>query len=57
MIKNSDIVDVSKLYMNDIHCMSANFGIEAAVKVLINVSINNDIFWIIYQFFDTIKHF
>lgn len=38
IIKNSDIVDASKLYMNDIHCMSANFGIEAAVKILINVS-------------------
>ncbi len=24
--------------MNDIHCMSHNFGIESAVKVLINVN-------------------
>ena len=34
-------MDASKLYMNDIHCMSANFGIEAAVKVLINVNNKN----------------
>ena len=40
IIKNSDVVNAYKLYMNDIHCMAANFGIEAAVKILINVKFN-----------------
>lgn len=38
MAKHCDVLDVSKLYLNDIHCMASKFGIEAAVKVIINVS-------------------
>lgn len=36
IIKNSHILNVSKLYLNDIHRMGATFGIEAAAKVIIN---------------------
>ena len=32
MIKNFNILDASKLYLNDIHLMAAKFGIEAASK-------------------------
>lgn len=39
IIKNSHILNVSKLYLNDIHRMAATFGIEAAAKVIINVSL------------------
>ena len=38
-IKNSHILDVSRLYLNDIHRMASTFGIEAANKVIINVGI------------------
>ena len=39
VIKNAHVLDVSKLYMNDIHQMTNTFGIEAAVKIIINVRI------------------
>jgi DNA-directed RNA polymerase I subunit RPA1 len=38
VIKYCDLLDISKLYLNDIHKMASTFGIEAAVKVIIRVS-------------------
>jgi hypothetical protein len=46
VIKHSDTLDASKLYLNDIHKMATTFGIEAAAKVIINVILYNLIFLI-----------
>lgn len=45
VIKNEHVLDVSKLYMNDIHLMANTFGIESAVKVIINVRIRFEFFY------------
>jgi DNA-directed RNA polymerase I subunit RPA1 len=36
VIKHSNVLNVSKLYLNDIHQMASKFGVEAAAKVIIN---------------------
>ncbi|KAK3927796.1 DNA-directed RNA polymerase I subunit RPA1 [Frankliniella fusca] len=35
MFKHSDLLDLNKLYSNDIHAISEIYGIEAAVRVLV----------------------
>ena len=36
IFKNQDVLDVQKLYANDIYTVSQTYGIEAANRVLIN---------------------
>ena len=38
MYKHEKILEVNKLYSNDIHAISCTYGIEAACKVIIKVS-------------------
>ena len=38
MYKYDDILDLNKLYTNDIHAIQQTYGIEAANKAIIKVS-------------------
>jgi len=39
MFQFDDLLDLKNLRTNDIHAMAASYGIEAACRVLINVSV------------------
>lgn len=47
------MVDISKLYLNDIHKMASTFGIEAAVKVIVKVSSCN----VLRKYFENLEKF
>lgn len=38
MFKYNDLLDLNKLYANDIHKIAATYGIEAAQKVIVKVT-------------------
>lgn len=37
MYKYQDILDLNRLYTNDIHAIARNYGIEAAARALVQV--------------------
>lgn len=40
MFKYMDILDINRLYTNQIHAMARTYGIEAAARVIVKVSKN-----------------
>lgn len=38
MFKHEDLLDLNRLYCNDIHTVASTYGIEAAAKVIVKVS-------------------
>lgn len=41
MFKYNELLDLNKLYSNDIHKVAETYGIEAALKVIVKVQKNN----------------
>ncbi len=37
MYNHENVLDINKLYTNDIHAMAEKYGIEAACRVLVKV--------------------
>lgn len=39
MFKHMDVLDLNRLYTNQIHAMAQTYGIEAAARVIVKVSL------------------
>lgn len=39
MFEYNDLLDINRLYTNDIHAMARTYGIEAAARVIVKVSV------------------
>lgn len=48
MVSFFDLVDLNKIYLNDVHAVASTYGIEAAQKTLVNEIIN--VFKVIFVF-------
>lgn len=41
MFKHMEVLDLNRLYTNQIHAMAQTYGIEAAARVIVKVCIQN----------------
>lgn len=39
MFKYNNLLDLNKLYSNDVHCIAQTYGIEAASRVIVKVKL------------------
>lgn len=39
MFEYNDLLDINRLYTNDIHAMARTYGIEAAARVIVKVTV------------------
>lgn len=42
MFKHRDVLDLNRLYTNQIHAMAQTYGIEAAARVIVKVRIRTN---------------